>query len=109
MFVLPLFALLRRIVKPISFLPLFFSPRQISLFWETSIAITASRTQKVLPTAVGRQHSIGSSPLTSSPSMTLTYLLFPIAPLAVAPPLTSLCSILSRSILLLGGALEPGF
>ena len=34
-------------------------------------------------------HLIGSPPLTSSPSMTLTYLLFFIAPLAVAPTLTS--------------------
>ena len=34
-------------------------------------------------------YSIGSFPLTSSPSMSLTYLLFSIAPLAVAPPLTS--------------------
>ena len=34
-------------------------------------------------------HSIGSPPLTSSPSMTLTYQLFFIAPLAVAPTLTS--------------------
>ena len=31
-----------------------------------------SRTQKVLPTPVGRKHSIGSSSLTSSPSVTLT-------------------------------------
>ena len=34
-------------------------------------------------------HSIGSPPLTSSPLMTLTHLLFFIAPLAVAPTLTS--------------------
>ena len=34
------------------------------------------------------KYSIGSSLLTSSPSMTPTYLLFFIAPLAVAPPLT---------------------
>ena len=38
----------------------------------------------------GREkHSIGSSPLISSPSMTLTYLLFFIAPLVVATPQTS--------------------
>ena len=37
----------------------------------------------------GRKHSTGSSPLTFSPSMTLTYPLFSIAPLTVAPPLTS--------------------
>ena len=38
----------------------------------------------------GRKYSTGSFLLTSSPSMTLTHLLFSIAPLAVAPPLTSL-------------------
>ena len=54
-----------------------------------------SRTQKVPPTPVERKHLIGPSPLASSPSMTLTYLLFFIAPLAVAPTLTSplLCSL----------------
>ena len=36
----------------------------------------------------GRKYLIGSSPLTSSPSMILTYPLFYIAPLAVAPLLT---------------------
>ena len=82
---LPLLAL-RGIAEPISFLPSFFPPRQISLFWETSIVITSSRTQNVLPTPVGRKHSIGSSPLTFSSSMTLTYLLFFIVPMAVAPP-----------------------
>ena len=44
----------------------------------------SSGTQEVLPTLVGKKYSIGSSPLTSSPSMTQTYLLF-IVPLAVAP------------------------
>ena len=48
-----------------------------------------SGTQKVLPNPVGRKYSTGSSLLTSSPSMTLTYLLFSIDPLAVAPLLTS--------------------
>ena len=48
----------------------------------------------------------GSSPLTPSPSTTLTYLLFSIAPLAVAPPLTSL---LLSPLLLLGDASGPGF
>ena len=37
----------------------------------------------------GRKYSTGSSPLTSSPSMTLTHPPFSIAPLAVAPLLTS--------------------
>ena len=40
-----------------------------------------SGTRKVLPTPLGRKYLIGSSPLTSLPSMTLTYLLFYIAPL----------------------------
>ena len=38
---------------------------------------------------MGKKYSTGSSPLTSSPSMTLTHPLFSIAPLAVAPLLTS--------------------
>ena len=37
----------------------------------------------------GMKYSIESSPLTSFPSMTLTYLLFSVVPLVVAPPLTS--------------------
>ena len=53
------------------------------------IAITGFGTQKVLPTPVGRKYSTGSSPQTSSPSMTLTRPPFSIAPLAVAPRLTS--------------------
>ena len=55
----------------------------------TPIAITRSGTYKVLPTPVGKKYSTGSSPLIFSPSMTLLYLPFYIAPLAVAPPLTS--------------------
>ena len=38
----------------------------------------------------GGKYSTGSSPLTSSPSMTLTHLPFSITPLALAPLLTSL-------------------
>ena len=67
----------------------FLPPPEISLFWGTSIAITPSGTQEVLPTPKGRKYSTESSPLTSSLSMTLTHLPFYIAPLAVAPPLTS--------------------
>ena len=55
----------------------------------TSIFITPSWTQKVPLTPVGRKYLIGSSLLISSLSMTLIYLLFSIALLAVAPPLTS--------------------
>ena len=87
---LPLFALFRGIAEPISFLPPFFPPTEIFLFWETSIAITPSRTKIVLPTLVGRKYSIGSSLLTSFPSMTLTYLLFSIAPPLTSPLLFSL-------------------
>ena len=47
-----------------------------------------SGTQKVLPTPVGRKYSNSSCPLTSSPSMTLTYPPLYIAPLAVASSLT---------------------
>ena len=56
----------------------------------------------------GRKHSTGSSPLTFSPSMTLTHQPFSIAPLAVAPPLTSLI-LFSCPFLLLGCASGPGF
>ena len=75
--------------EPIPSLPQFLPPPEISLFWGTSIAITPSETQEVLPTPAGRKYSTGSSLLTSSPSMILTHPLFSIAPLAVAPLLTS--------------------
>ena len=70
-------------------LPPFFRTPEISSFWGTSIAITPSGTQELLSTPVGRKYSTGSSPLTSSPSMTITHPPFSIAPLAVAPLLTS--------------------
>ena len=85
----PLSALPQRMAEPTPFLPPFFPPPEISSFWLTSIAITPSGTQELLPTPARRKYSTGSSPLTSSPSMTLTHPLFFIAPLAVAPPLTS--------------------
>ena len=72
-----------------SSLPPFFSPLEISSFWGTSIAITLSETQEVLPTPVRRKYLTGSSLLISSPSMTLTHPPFSMAPLAVAPPPTS--------------------
>ena len=75
--------------EPIHSLPQFFPPPEISSFWGTSIAITPSGTPEVLPTPTGKKYSTGSSPLTSSPSMILTHPPFYIAPLAVAPPLTS--------------------
>ena len=80
----------QRMAKLTPFLPPSFLPPQISSFLGTSIVITPSRTQKVLPTPVGRKYSTGSFLLTSSPSMTLTHPPFFIAPLAVALPLTSL-------------------
>ena len=45
----PLFAPLRRMAEPTRFLPPFFPPSEISLFCGTSIAITPSGTQEVLP------------------------------------------------------------
>ena len=85
----PLFAPPQRMAEPTPFLPPFFPSPEISSFRGTSIAITPSGTQEVLPTPAGRKYSTGSSLLTSSPSMTLTHPLYSIAPLAVAPLLTS--------------------
>ena len=79
----------QRMAEPTPFLPPFFSPPEISSFWGTSIAISPSGTQDVLLTPVGKKYLTGSSLLTSSPSMTLTYAPFFIAPLAVACLLTS--------------------
>ena len=84
----PLFALPRWMAEPSPFLSPFFFPPEISSYWGTSTAFTPSGTQEVLSIPMGRKCSIGSSPLTSSPSMTLTHPPFYIAPLAVAPPLT---------------------
>ena len=84
-----LFALLRRIAEPIPFLPPFFTTPEISLFWDTSIAIIPSATPKVVPTPVRRKYSFKSSLLTSFLSTTLTYLLFSVASLAVATRLIS--------------------
>ena len=58
--------------EPIPSLPPFFPPPEISSFWGTSIAITPSGTQEVLPTPAGRKYLTRSSLLTSSPSMALT-------------------------------------
>ena len=63
---------------------------QKSSFWGTSIAITPSGTQEVLPTPTGRKYLTGSSLLTSSPSMTLTHPPFSIAPLLTSPLLSLL-------------------
>ena len=97
MSMLPLFVFLLRIAKPTPFLPSSLPPSKISSFWGTSIAITPSGAQEVFPTTVRKKYSIGSSLLTSSPSMILTCLLFCIAHLAVAlllkSPLLSLLSL----------------
>ena len=98
----PLFAPPQRMAESIPSLPPFFPPPEISSFWETSIAITPSGTQEVLPTPVGRKYLTGSSLLTSSPSMTLTHPLFSVAPLAVAPLLTSPLLLLLLLFLALG-------
>ena len=84
-----LFAPLQRMAEPISSLPQFFPLPEIFSFWGTSIAITPSGAQEVLPTPAGRKYLTGPSLLNSSPSMTLTDPLFSIAPLTVAPLLTS--------------------
>ena len=90
----PLFAPLQRMAEPIPFLPQFFPP-EISSFWGTSIAITPSGTQEVLMTPVGRKYLTGSSPLTSSPSMTLTHPPFSIANLLTSPLLPLLLPFLA--------------
>ena len=86
----PLFAPHRWMAESTSFLPPFFPRAEISSFWGTSIAITPSGTQEVLPTLAGRKYSTGSYLLNSSPSMTVTRPPISIAPLAVAPLVTSL-------------------
>ena len=65
---LPLFAPPQRMAEPIPSLPPFFPSPETSSLWGTSIAITPSGTQEVLPTPEGRKYSTRSSLLTSSPS-----------------------------------------
>ena len=76
-------------------------PPEISSFWGTSIDISPSGTQEVLPTPLGRKYLIGLSLLISFPSMTLTFLLF-----SITPPLTFP---LLPPLLHLEGASGPGF
>ena len=75
-------------IQFIPFLPPFFPPPEISSFWGTSIAITPFWTRESLLNPAGRKYSPGSSPLTSSPSITLTHPSFSITHLAVALLLT---------------------
>ena len=77
----PLFSSSLRMAEPIPFPP----PPEISSFWGTSIAITPSETQEVLPIPVGKKYLTGSFLLTSSPLMTLTHPPFSIAPLLTSP------------------------
>ena len=88
-------------------------PPEIFSFLGTSTGITPPGTQKLLLTPVGRKFSIGSSSLTSFPSMPLAYLLFSIAPLAVAPlavaPLLTFPFLPPRPFLLMEDAFGPGF
>ena len=55
----PLFAPPQWMAEPISFLPQFFPPPEISSFWGTSIAITPSGTLEVLPTPAGGSIRLG--------------------------------------------------
>ena len=63
----PLFAPPRRMAELTPFLLPFFLPPEISSFWGTSIAITPSGTQEVLPIPAGRKYSTGSSPPFNDP------------------------------------------
>ena len=81
----PLFAPLQRMVEPIPFLPQFFPPPEISIFWGTSIAIAPSGIPEVLLTPTGRKYSTGSSLLTSFLLVILTQPPFSIAPLLTSP------------------------
>ena len=99
MFMFPLLDLVRRIAESTPFLPSFIHPLEISSFWRTSIFITPSGTQQVLPIPIEKNYSIGSSFLTSFLLRILTYLIFSVAPLAVAFALSSpLVSPLSPSL-----------
>ena len=85
----PLFAPPQRMAEPIPSLPQFFPPPEISSFWGDFNCHHPSGTQESLPAPAGKKYLTGLSLLTSSPSMTMTHPLFSIAPLAVAPLLTS--------------------
>ena len=63
----PLLTPPQRMAEPIPFLPRFFPTTEISSFWGTSIAITLSGTQEVLPIPAGRKYLTGSSLLTPPP------------------------------------------
>ena len=84
MFMLPLFALLRRIAESTRSLPPLFPSPEISSFWGTSTTITPSGTHNVLLTPAGRKYLNGLSLRTSFSSMILTPQHFSIAFKAVA-------------------------
>ena len=70
------------------FLPPFFPPPEISSFWEFQFTSLSLGLKKYFRPLIRRKYLMGSSLLTSSISMILTFLLFSIASLAVAPPQT---------------------
>ena len=88
MFMLPLFALLQQIMEPIPFFLHFFF-LQKSLHSGDFNCYHSLSDSKDTSDPRGMKYLIGSSLLTSYPSMSLTYLHFSIAPLSVVPPLTS--------------------
>ena len=89
--------------EPTPSLPQFFPPPEISSFRDTSIAVTPSGTQEVLPTPVGRKYLTKSFLLISFLLITLTHPPFSIAPLAIAPLLTSPLLLLLLLFLAPGG------
>ena len=105
MFMLPLFTLLRWMAKLTPFLPPYFPPPEISLFWGTLIAITPLGFKRYFRPpwrgSIRLGHLFRPPPPPqwpwhdySSPLLLLWYLL---------------CSLLHRPILLLGDASGPGF
>ena len=90
MFTLPLFALLQRMAELTPFFHSILSSSRNLFILVDFNCHHPSETQEVLPTLVERKYSTGWSLMTSSSSMTLTYLPFYIAPLVVALLLTFL-------------------
>ena len=81
MFMLSIFTLLRRIAEPNLFPLLYFLLQKSLHSGELPLPPLDS---KGTSNSLGKKYSIGSSPLISFPSMTITYLLFSITRLAIA-------------------------
>ena len=100
---LPLFALLQQITDPTPLLPPSFFPPKISSFWGTSTAITSLGLKRYFRPPWGGSIWLGH----------LLWLPYPQWPwLTYFSTLLAwhfFCSLLSRPILLLGGASKPGF